>query len=365
MMCFDGYAQYPSKDEISNAIDKLNRQTPMSLVYNESVQAYIDVYTVKRPAHLASILSRSELYFPLFEEYLDRFNLPLELKYLAVIESALDPRATSKSGAKGLWQFLFQASRLFNLKVDSYVDERCDPVKSTEAACRYLKYLYDNLNDWNLVLAAYNGGIAQVQSAIEKSGGSRDFWEIREHLSAETQGYVPAFIAANYVMNDFVYYNITKEKPNFSFDEVGFVFVDKSISFKQLSSFLEISEDIIEELNPLYTKKFIPIYTEPVQIMIPRDKVLYYLKNKELLQEELSPPVSHLPYGYNEGYIKKIHKVQAGEFFHKIAMQYEVRIEDVQIWNNLKTRNLNAGQALVIWTKPKMPTPFNIKKEML
>ena len=186
-MSFGGYAQYPSKDEIVKSIDKLNRQTPMSLVYNESVQAYIDVYTIKRRSHLSSILAKSELYFPLFEEYLDRYNLPLELKYLAVVESALDPRATSKSGARGLWQFLFHASRLFNLKIDSYIDERCDPVKSTDAACRYLKYLYENLNDWNLVLAAYNGGIAQVQNAIEKSGGSRDYWEIRAHLPTETQ----------------------------------------------------------------------------------------------------------------------------------------------------------------------------------
>ncbi len=364
-MSFGGYAQYPSKDEIVKSIDKLNRQTPMSLVYNESVQAYIDVYTIKRRSHLSSILAKSELYFPLFEEYLDRYNLPLELKYLAVVESALDPRATSKSGARGLWQFLFHASRLFNLKIDSYIDERCDPVKSTDAACRYLKYLYENLNDWNLVLAAYNGGIAQVQNAIEKSGGSRDYWEIRAHLPTETQGYVPAFVAVNYVMNDFMYYNITKEKSDFNFDEVGFVFVEKSISFKQLSSFLDVNQNVIEELNPLYIKEFIPIYNEPVQIMIPREKVLFYLKNKETLTEEMSPPVSIIPYGYNQGYTKQIHKVQKGEFFHKIAMEYEVRIEDVQIWNNINTRNLNVGQKLVIWVKPKMPSPFNIKNELL
>ncbi len=365
LLGFIAYAHKPAKDDIIKTIDRLDKQTPMSLVYNESVQAYVDVYTVRRREHLSSILAKSDLYFPLFEEYLDKYNLPLELKYLAVVESALDPRATSTSGAKGLWQFLYHASRLFDLKIDSYVDERYDPVKSTEAACKYLKYLYDNLHDWNLVLAAYNGGIAQVKMAIEKSNGETDYWKIREHLSKETQGYVPAFIAVNYVMNDYMFYNIQKAKAEIKFDEIGFVFVDKSISFSQLSSLIGVDVEVIEELNPLYTKQFIPVYNEPVQIMIPRDKVILYLKNKELITEENTPPTTKLPYGYNRGYIKRVHRVKRGEFFHKIAMEYKVRIEDVQKWNNLNTRELNAGQILVIWEKPENPVPFNIKSVIL
>jgi len=354
-------AQTPSQSEVALALDKLDKSTPVSLVYNSRVQAYIDVYTLQRRDHLSTIIGKAEIYFPLFEEYLDKYNLPLELKYLAVVESALDPKAQSTSGAKGLWQFLYQASRLFNLKVDSYVDERCDPVKSTDAACRYLKYLYDNFKDWNLVLAAYNGGIAQVHNAIEKSGGSTDFWEIRSFLPTETQGYVPAFIAVNYVMNYYMHFGIVPEKATFNFDDLGFVFLEKSISFKQLSSLLKISEETLGEMNPLYTKGFIPVYNEPVQIVIPRDKVMDYLKYRTLLEEEKHPPTTLLPYGFKEGYVKTIHKVLPGEFFHKIAMKYGVRVEDVQLWNDMKSRHLNAGQVLVIWKKPVGHTPFTFK----
>jgi membrane-bound lytic murein transglycosylase D len=168
-----------SPQVVEERIKALDALTPMDLVYNKDVQAYIDVYTIRRRDHLARILGRAELYFPLFEEHLDRLGLPLELKYLAVTESALDPLAKSTSGAIGLWQFLFHAARMVDLQVTSYVDERRDPVKSTEAAARYLKYLYNNFHNWDLALASYNGGIATVNEAIYKSGGQTDFWKIR------------------------------------------------------------------------------------------------------------------------------------------------------------------------------------------
>lgn len=165
--------EYPCYPEwlFKKRVECLDKKTPIKLDYNKRVQAYIDVYTIKRRDHLAEIIGRSELYFPLFEEYLVKYNLPMELKYLAIVESALDPRAKSSSGAMGLWQFLYHAGRMFDLKVNTYVDERCDPEKSTEAACKYLAYLYRNLNNWQLALAAYNGGLGVVQKAIERSGG--------------------------------------------------------------------------------------------------------------------------------------------------------------------------------------------------
>lgn len=355
------FAQQPSQAEVESAINLLNRQTPVSLVYNPSVQAYINVYTVQRRDHLAGIIGRAGIYFPLFEEYLDKYNLPLELKYLAVVESALDPLAQSTSGAKGLWQFLYQASRLFNLRVDSYVDERCDPVKSTDAACQYLKYLFDNFKDWNLVLAAYNGGIAQVHSAIEKAGGETDYWKIREYLPAETQGYVPAFIAVNYALNYYMEYGIVPNKSTFNFDDLGFVFIEKSTSLNSLASLINVSVEVLQEMNPLYIKGFIPVLHEPVQIVIPRNKVMDFLKYRSMLKDEPHPPTTILPYGFKEGYTKTLHKVLPGEFFHKIAMQYRVRVEDIQIWNNLKTRDLNAGQQLVIWKRPEKSAPFNFE----
>jgi membrane-bound lytic murein transglycosylase D len=349
---------------VDNRIQILDAKTPVSLVYNQDVQAYIDVYTVRRREHLSRILGRAELYFPLFEEMLDKYGLPLELKYLAVVESALDPRAKSTSGAMGLWQFLFQASRMFNLQVTSYMDERSDPVKSTEAACRYLKYLYDNLHDWHLVLAAYNGGIATVQEAIAKSGGERDYWKIRKFLSAETRSYVPAFIAVNYVMNHHGLYGISAADAPFRYDDLGFVYVDKSVSFNQLSASIDVSVDLLRLLNPVFTLDYIPVVTDAVLIVIPQNKVLQYLNLRNQLKEEKAPPVANIrTIGDVSGREKILHTVQPGEFFHKIAMDYRVRVEDVQHWNRLTSRHLNAGQQLVIWYKEEMSPWFFVRKE--
>jgi len=344
--------------QVAEAIEMLDRKTPVSLVYNERVQAYIDVYTIQRKDHLAEIIGRAELYFPLFEEYLDKYGLPQELKYMAVVESALDPMAQSSSGARGLWQFLYQASRLFNLRVDSYVDERCDPVKSTDAACRYLKYLYDNFQDWNLVMAAYNGGIAVVSDAVERAGGVHDFWAIRSFLPAETQGYIPAFIAVNFAMNYYMHYDIIPKKQSFNYDDLGFVFLEKSVSMQQLSSLIDVPVETLMALNPLYTKSFIPVVKEPVQIVIPREKVLLFLRHRTLLEPENQPPVSVRPIGFTGNREKVMHKVKPGEFFHKVAMQYNVRVEDVQKWNNLTTRHLEAGQILVIYREKERADTF-------
>lgn len=340
---------------VEERIKALNALTPMELVYNKDVQAFIDVYTIKRRSHLSKIIGRAELYFPLFEEQLDRLGLPLELKYLAIVESALDPQAKSTSGAIGLWQFLFHAARVVDLQTTSYVDERRDPVKSTEAAARYLKYLYENFNNWDLALASYNGGIATVNEAIYKSGGQLDFWKIRENLSPETRNYVPAFIAVNYIMNYYESYGIIPEPPVYSYDELDIIYIDKSVSFSQLSNLLDLQIETLQMLNPVYLRDFIPVDTTPVRLLIPKDKVILYSRKRNELHKESGPPVSLLPpYGDTEGRVKIVHKVAPGEFFHKIAMNYGCRVEDVQKWNNLKSRYLSAGQLLVIWSKPQV-----------
>ncbi len=353
-----------SPQVVEERIKALNALTPMELVYNSDVQAYIDVYTIRRRDHLARIIGRAELYFPLFEEHLDRLGLPLELKYLAIVESALDPEAKSTSGAIGLWQFLFHAARVVDLQITSYIDERRDPVKSTDAAARYLKYLYENFNDWNLALASYNGGIATVNEAIYKSGGLTDFWKIRQHLSAETRSYVPAFIAVNYVMNYYESYGIKPEPPKYGYDDLDIVFVDKSISFAQLSKLLDLPVETIRMLNPVYIRDFIPVTSPPVRILLPKEKVLIYSRKRGELKEEKGPPVAHLPpIGDTKGRVKVVHKVAPGEFFHRVAMIYGCRVEDVQKWNNLKSRHLSAGQQLVIWTHPGEKKYFFIHKE--
>ncbi len=335
---------------VSSRLKTLDQLTSISLVYNDDVQAYVDVYTKKRPEHLANILGRSQLYFPLFEEYLDKYGLPLELKYLSVVESALDPRAKSSSGAYGLWQFLYHASRMFDLKVSTYVDERADPVLATDAACRYLKYLYDNFNDWTLALAAYNGGIGEVKEAIRKSGGEKDFWKLRPYLSEQVRGYVPAFIAANYVMNHYRSYGIVPSLSPFIFDDLATTEVPGGLSFKQISEKVKVDVETLSMLNPSYKLDYIPQQKEPVRIVVPGSTLPLFNKNRDAWRLENSPPSKTLPLiGDVSGRVKDWHRVAPGEFFHKIAMAYSCRIEDLMAWNHLKDKSIDVGQILVVW----------------
>lgn len=339
---------------VESRIEKLNLKTPISLVYNDHVQAYIDVYTLKRPDHLSNILARSELYFPLFEEYLDKYGLPLELKYLAVIESALDPRAKSSSGAYGLWQFLYQASRMFDLKVNSYLDERADPVKATDAACRYLKYLYANFNDWSLAIAAYNGGIGAVKEAIFKTGGERDYWKLRPHLPEQVRGYVPAFIAVNYAMNHHSSYEIPMGDPEFSYDDLHTTTLKGGISFEQISGKTGIDEDVLRVLNPVYTMDFIPVQEKPVRIVLPQEKLKIFLQKRSSFVTEKEPVTDkNPPPGDTTGRTRLSHIVAPGEFFHEIAMRYQCTVEDLMAWNGFENKQLLAGQKLTVW-QPKM-----------
>ncbi|WP_010421758.1 lytic transglycosylase domain-containing protein [Anaerophaga thermohalophila] len=335
---------------VESRIEKLDLQTPIPLHYNQFVQAYIDVYTIKRPEHLSGILTRSQFYFPIFEEYLDKYELPLELKYLAVIESALEPQAKSTSGAYGLWQFLYQASRMFDLRITSYIDERADPVKSTDAACRYLKYLYDNFNDWLLAIAAYNGGIGAVKDAIEKSGGETDYWKLRPYLPEQVRGYVPAFMAINYAMQYHHAYNIYPAPTQYRYDELLTTSVPGGISFDQISRLTGISVELLRLLNPVYKMDYIPVQKEPVRIVIPEDKIEVFHQQRPFFQTEEHPAVENpQAYGDTTGRQKSTHIVNPGEFFHAIAMQYECRIEDIMIWNNLEEKHLYAGQELIVW----------------
>ncbi len=348
------YPHYPEW-MYQKRLDDLDQKTPVKLDYNSQVQAYIDVYTVKRREHLANIIGRSEFYFPLFEEYLARYNLPLELKYLAIVESALDPTAKSSSGAMGLWQFLYHASRMFDLKVDTYVDERCDPVKSTDAACRYLAYLYQNLNDWQLALAAYNGGLGVVQKAIERSGGKRNFWELQPFLPAPVRSYVPAFIAATYSMNNYQRHDIKAQEPLLTFDQVDTVYIQKSLTFQQVSEASGVSLEVVRWLNPSYVKDYIPVYHEPVRLFIPKDNIIRFIQEEQHLKAASEPQVAFVPVGCISQRERILYTVKKGEFFHKIAIIHSCRISDIMYWNEMQSRHLSVGQNLVIW----QPQPNN------
>ena len=366
---FKGSAQSTSNPQLpdylyAKRIEQLDKKTPIKLEYNKHVKAYIDVYTERRREHLANIIARSELYFPLFEEYLAKYNLPLELKYLAIVESALDPRAKSSSGAMGLWQFLYHAGRMFNLNVTSYEDERCDPVKSTDAACRYLAYLYQNLGDWQLALAAYNGGIGEVQKAIVRSGGKKNYWELRPYLPEQVKGYVPAFIAVNYVMNHYESHKIKPAQAVISHNETDTVVIHKSLTFSQIAQAAGTSMDMISLLNPSYTKEIVPVTDQPVKILLPKKNVItFILEEKKLLPAQ--KPEANIGGWRMPSPIQSRHIVQRGEFFHVIAMKYQTTVDEIMRWNNMKTKNLQTGQKLIIYNQPKAHPFFFIKEEIL
>ncbi len=352
--------QFP-KWMVEKRIHALDMETPIQLDYNESVQAYIDVYTVKRRDHLANIISRSKLYFPLFEEYLDKYNLPMELKYLAVIESALDPRATSKSGAKGLWQFLYHAGTMFGLNVSTYLDDRCDPLKATDAACQYLEYLYNNFNDWQLALAAYNGGIGVVKNAIKRSGGKTNYWELRPYLPEQVKGYIPAFISANYVMKYYNSYDIKNIEPKYNFNNIDTVLITQSISFDQIEKAIGISDDDLSFLNPCFTKNFIPVIDKPVKIFLPKTYIADFIDQEPTLYNRIPDKNKSANIKDSE---KVIHIVQKGEYFHRIALTYKCKIEDIMKWNNLTSMSLHPGQELVIYIPKKDNRYFFIRNEL-
>jgi len=347
-------------------IAEMNNLTPIELEYNDRVRRYIDVYTIERRDHLAKIIGLAEYYFPIFEEALDKYNLPLELKYLAIVESALDPRAVSSSAAVGLWQFKINTSTMFDLEVNSYVDERCDPLKSTEAACSYLQYLYRIYNNWQLALAAYNGGPGVVRNAIERSGGKTSFWDIQPFLPEQTKGYVPAFIAVNYVMNYYKDHNIEPIRPDYIFTEIDTVVIYKPASFNRISEIVQIPIATLQFLNPSYRQDYIPKQKDGSVIVLPKNKIRSFVKNETAIFDETVKKQNIVDFladaGGISGKVKIIHEVTKGEYFHKIAIKYNCTIDDIRTWNSLPTNDLNVGQKLDVWVAPAMATAIEEEK---
>lgn len=336
-------------------LGKLNSQSPFDLVYNNDVQAYINLYSLRKRASVEKMLALSQLYYPMFEQQLDKYNLPLELKHLAVIESALNPAATSKAGARGLWQFMYTTGKMYGLEVTSYVDERCDPYKSTVAACEYLKALYGMFGDWQMVLAAYNSGPGTVNRAIRRAGGGKKtYWEIRPFLPVETQGYVPAFIAANYIMNYHAEHNLFPTLARKTFIEVDTVAIKQQLNFRQIEAVLGVPVDELQFLNPMYKLGVIPqSLTEPYTLILPASKVGNFIANEEEIYNYIKKDSSLAVDTYVQ--VKKLHTVKKGEQISTIARKYKCTVADIRAWNNLKSNTLRTGQKLVIYTPVKSP----------
>ena len=343
----------PRADEFTyeSRLAKLDAASPFDLQYNSTVKAYIDMYAYNRRGQVSKMLGISQLYYPMFEEVLDKYNIPLELKHLAVIESALNPLAKSVAGAAGLWQFMYPTAKMNGLVINSYIDERFDPYKETIAAAEYLQFLYKMFGDWQMVLAAYNGGPGTVSKAIRRSGGKKTYWEIRPYLPRETQGYVPAFIAANYIMNYYPEHNIYPAVPKKNYFELDTIVVKETITFEQLSSILDVPFDEIQYFNPVYKKNVIPsggnILTLPktyIGKFVSNEAEIYAMLQKQSDSKKLmSETVAKEKPIY--------HTVVGRENLNTIASKYGVSVADIKVWNFIGKKGIKPGRKLLIYVK--------------
>jgi membrane-bound lytic murein transglycosylase D len=355
---------------IEERMKNLDADTPFDLVYNSTVQGFIDLYAVRRKDVTSKVMGMAQLYFPMIEEKLTKHNIPIELKYLAIVESALNPTAISRVGAGGLWQFMPGTAKLYGLEITSYQDERFDPYKATEAACKYLKFLYDTFDDWQLALAAYNSGPGNVNKAIRRSGGKKDFWSIKPYLPKETQGYVPAFIAVNYIMNHTAEYNLYPKKPMITCYEVDTVHVKSRLDFDAMSKVLGMNVQDVAYLNGTYKLREIPDNGQKHYITLPVSKVGLFIANEALIYAQsaiIEKPKETVMANNGEaiGGAKKVtekvvwedswktHKVTKGQTLAVVAKKYNVTTTQIKQWNKLKSNSLKSGQVLKIKTRVK------------
>ena len=346
-----------------NRLRKVELAVPLS--YNSVVRDYIEMYTTRKPGQVEIMLGLSAYYFPFFEEIFDKYGLPFELKYMAIIESALNPRARSRAGAMGLWQFMLGTAKGLNLEVTTFIDERCDVLKATDAAARYLKQLYDVYQDWHLVIAAYNCGPGNVNKAITRAGGKTDYWQIYYALPRETRGYVPAFIAAAYVMN---YYREHQLKPRYPALALNTdtIMVNQLINLRQIAANLRIELDQLQDLNPIYRRDVIPGSPEkayPVRIPVElvsdfilqsdtiyrHERDLHFPGNTIVTPQTTSDSKERYTPSSLEGKTRIIYTVKSGDNPGFIADWFDVPLGELKSWNNIRKNMIRVGQKLTIY----------------
>jgi membrane-bound lytic murein transglycosylase D len=357
---------YPelSTDTLKARLERLNAKTPFNVEYNPSLESVIKSYLKNRKESLHRLMALSEYYFPLFEQELDNQDIPLEIKYLAIVESALKPKAKSRVGATGLWQFMFTTGKQFGLDVSSYVDERSDPIKSTIAASKYLASLYRIFGDWDLALAAYNSGPGNVSKAIRRSGGYKNYWNIRPFLPRETAGYLPAFLATMYIFEYADEHGFTKNQPNYRHIETDTVRVKQMISLDQVSELTGVKIEELQFLNPSYKLDIIPyIKGENYYLCLPKTAIGKFVNNEEQIyafaKAEFNKREKPLP-EFTEAKTQIRYRVRSGDYLGKIARQYGIRVSDIKRWNGLRSNNLRIGQRLTI--HPRQPRVSSSKK---
>jgi len=346
-----------STEVLKKRLAELNARTPFNVEYNPSLESVIKGYLKNRRRTMAKLMALSDYYFPMFEEQLDRYGLPLEMKYLAIVESALDPRARSRVGATGLWQFMYSTGKIFGLEVNSYVDERSDPILATEAACKYLKSLEKSLGDWDLALAAYNSGPGNVAKALRRSGGYTNYWNIRQHLPRETAGYLPAFLATMYIFEFAEEHGFKSSGPKYPFVATDTIRVKKMISLEQVAIVTNLDIDELSFLNPSYKLGIIPVVKDENYVLrLPVDALGKFVANETaiyaLAEKEFNNREKPLPQFFEQsGRIR--YRVRSGDYLGKIANKYGVTVNQIKRWNNLRNSRVKIGQRLTIY--PKRP----------
>ncbi|MEN9743601.1 MAG: hypothetical protein RLZZ65_1406 [Bacteroidota bacterium] len=384
-----------SDSVICERLSRMNELTPFQLDCNAATLSTIKFFAAQRRGFIRVALGRSALYFDLFEEKLTEYGLPLELRFLSVIESGLRPQVKSRAGALGLWQFMYKTGLYFGLDENSYIDERMDPEKATDAACRYLKQLYGIYGDWNLALAAYNAGPGNVNTAIRRSGGKTTYWEVRPFLPKETQGYVPNFIAAAYMMTYHAEYNIIPMEAKIHNAQLDTMCLKSGVHMQTIAKLTDWELTEIQSLNPVYKTTYIPKMTparcvtgplEKIGLLVSFEDSLYVLEESIYAPKPVVVPPPTTPQdslnttprdssiiastpsdtlaARNPGTTNLLyHKVKTGENMRQIALRYNVSIEQVMEWNALRTTNIYVGQKLTIYTNQtaapvtQAPTP--------
>lgn len=361
---------YETEEEFSAEVlearfTTLQENSQLNITYNGIIESSVNSYLKASKSELENLIDKSKLYFPIFEKHLKAFNIPDEIKYLAVVESRLDPKARSHMGAKGLWQFMYATAKENGLKINNIVDERLDPIKSTKAACNYLSYLYETFNDWNLALAAYNAGPGNVRKAIRRSGGHRDFWKIRPYLPRETRKYIPSFYATYYMFEYATTHSVYPKEMEIAFEDVRIIEVENELNFKDIQEHFKIDAKLLHALNPQYKhgkipyiendKNYLILPNSVVTQIVPCESEVYELSRKMMKHTSFFlGSVKQQKSSSNCGKEKKYttYTVKEGESLWMISKSFSnVTIKQLKSWNNLwSTPYLKPGTKLKILT---------------
>ena len=365
----DSRSSFPNDSEefsslvLMEQLKLMDRSTPFHVNHNATLERFIRVYLKDRRAYINRLIGKSVYYFPVFEQYLDTYDLPLELKYLAVVESALNPVAISPSGAKGLWQFMYGTGMDYDLYIDSYIDERFDLIKSTKAACAYLQKLHSMFGDWDLALAAYNSGPGNVRKAIKRAGGNTNYWEIRQFLPRETSSYVPAFYATMYLFTHAEYHELGPLKGGTSYFETDTIQLKGSLTFEAIQKSTGINMDILRSFNPVYKKDLIPeLRNKTMTLTLPVTLMPRFLAAEKTLYDKAFGAENHkgnskiIPISTFNSYL-----VREGDNLHTIAKKHRISLIQLKTWNGLDSNFLISGQRLVVTNQKS--SGFNKIKE--